>query len=75
VTTHDPTPLSIWVIYDHPSDYPDDFVARRWEGETATRDIILGKSLGMLRLAMRRKYLTCLPRYKDDDPVIVETWL
>lgn len=24
-------PLSIWTIYEKPADFPDHFVARRWE--------------------------------------------
>ena len=67
--------LTIWVIYDHPRDHPDYFVARRWDGETATEEMIFAPSLSQLRRAMQRRYLTRLPRHKDDDPVIIETWL
>jgi hypothetical protein len=27
-------PLNIWTIYDHPKDYPEHFVVRRWKIET-----------------------------------------
>ena len=27
----DPIRLSMWTVYDHPSDFPDLFIARRWE--------------------------------------------
>ena len=23
--------ISMWVVYDHPKDYPDSYVARLWE--------------------------------------------
>lgn len=72
--------LSMWTIYDHPRDYPDTFVARRFEvgkgapGAVATGDILLG-DLETLRKSFHMAGLYCLTGSPDDDPNIVETWL
>jgi hypothetical protein len=71
--------LSIWVIYDHPRDYPHAFVARRHiaYGPNAgpTDDVVVNEKLLVVRKAMQRRFLTCMPRFPDDDPMILETWL
>jgi hypothetical protein len=69
-----------WVIYDHPKDFPDGFIARRWEvggglrEPLATEDALTG-TLANLRSGFWRAGLTCLTRSPEDDPKIVETWL
>jgi hypothetical protein len=71
--------LSQWVIYDHPSDFPDCFVIRRWvieaTGPVKTADILWSTSLETLRDEMQRRGLYCLPRFEEDDPKIVEVWM
>lgn len=69
------TPVTIWVIYDHPRDFPNDFVARRWVGEEATREIICAKTVNALRDMLEGRGLVRLERHHSDDPVIMETWL
>jgi hypothetical protein len=65
----------MWVIYDHPADYPREFVARKWVGEEATPEVMCAHSIGALRDALRTRGLARLDRHKTDDPVIVESWL
>lgn len=71
--------LSLWTIYNHPSDYPDNFVARRFttdrEGIHVTENVMVGQSLSGLRMVMRMSGLTCIQRSPQDDPKILETWL
>ena len=70
--------LSMWTIYNHPADYPNYFVARRWEvqagKESPTTDVLLDVDLDKLR-AKLPPGLYCLPRFQGDDPVIMEVWL
>ena len=66
--------LNLWTIYDRPKDFPDSYVARRFEYDTPTMDVIKG-TLPRLRQSFRRCGLTCLTRSPGDDTVIVETWL
>ena len=71
--------LSMWVVYDHPADFPTEFVARRHEvvagGSRPTNEAMSSRSLDMLRDELVGRGLTCLTRMPGDDPKIVETWL
>jgi hypothetical protein len=70
--------LSLWSIYDRPSDHPDGYIARRFEvggGKTAaTGDTINGK-LEDIRQAFWKAGLMKLSRRQGDDARIVESWV
>lgn len=69
-------PLSIWTIYDHPADYPLDFVAREYHLDQATNNVLQCPTLELLREIMLVEFgLTCIPRSPDDDPTIIESWV
>lgn len=72
----------IWTIYDHPSDYPDCFVARAYPIGSLEPDpnepALTAATVEELRKkvqARARFVLDCLPRDHDDDPCVVESWL
>ena len=67
--------LSLWTIYDHPSDYPDSYVARRFELDQLTPGVVVSSDLEELRAHFIPMGLTCLTRSPEDAPQIVETWL
>ena len=67
--------LNIWVIYDHPTDYPDTYVARRWVGEKPTDDILLSPDLEAVENQLAEWGLTMIGRYSEDDPKIMSVWL
>lgn len=71
-------PLSMWVVYDRPKDYPDGYIARRHEAHPGyslpTGDTMTSETLDGLRAKLapgRARF----PREPNDDPVIVETWV
>jgi hypothetical protein len=71
--------LSMWVVYDHPIDMPEHFVARMHEvlesgASVATSNVIVADSLAAVRRALPPG-LARIPRYPADDPNIVEVWL
>jgi hypothetical protein len=70
--------LTGWTIYDHPRDYPDCFVARKWlaqrGGVVATTEMFTADTLDELR-ALLPPGLTCLARLPGDEPQIVEVWI
>jgi hypothetical protein len=70
--------LSMWTVYDHPKDFPEGYVARRFdctaEGPVATHNAYTG-SLELLRETLLAAGLIRLDRQADDEPQIVETWL
>jgi hypothetical protein len=70
--------LSMWVVYDHPRDVPESYVARRWEvgpGEVATDDVVAFDDIDKLRLYFQAQGLVKLMRQQDDQPHIMEVWL
>lgn len=73
-----PERLPMWVIYDHPTDHPEGYVARAWYSLPAATPMRLAVShpeLEPLRQMMREAAFTRLERQPGDDPVIVELWL
>ena len=71
--------LSVWTIYDHPSDWPGGFVARRLEARTdhtvvATADAVFAPTLEAVRAKLPQG-LDCVTRCPGDDPKIVESWI
>jgi hypothetical protein len=75
----DTTSLVMWVVYDHPTDFPNTFVARRFSitarGAVPSDDVIVSPDLDGIRLVLAADGLTSLSRSDGDDPIIVETWL
>ena len=70
----------MWTIYDHPSDFPDCFIARRWEvvdgfSAVATQDTRTSPKLDELRASFARDGLVSIQRMPLDDKIIVEVWL
>lgn len=77
ITTDD---FNIWTLYDHPTDFPDCFVARRFSGMTgkASDQIITGESPGQVLekiQAIDPNACQWMPRADGDDPVIIGCWL
>lgn len=66
--------LHIWVVYRHPKDFPDKFVARRFILDKPTQEIKTAESLDEIR-NMLPLGLICFERHPTDDAVIVETWI
>jgi hypothetical protein len=76
--TDDSDRLPMWTVYDHPSDFPDYFVARKFftlPEVAPSGDVVTALSLERLRAVFQRMGLVCLARNVEDDPCIVETWL
>lgn len=71
--------MSMWVVYDHPLDYPTVFVARRHEvtkeGSRPTDEAIASSNLDLLRDELVGRGLTPLLRNDGDDAKVVEVWL
>lgn len=73
--------LSIYTVYDHPLDYPDSYVVRRWNvvGEDVVPDLkvlIVSKDLETIReMLVVQMGLTLIPRMLIDDSKILETYI
>lgn len=66
--------FSLWTVYDSPEDYPGLYVARRFELDKPTSDVLVSNSLDVLR-ALLPPFLHRIPRSAGDVPCIVETWI
>ena len=67
-------PYPMIVIYDHPKDYPDHFVARVWCLGQPTQYISLSKSADSLRKEIPEGF-TITKKPEGEDPVILETYI
>lgn len=70
----------MWVVADHPTDYPDYFIARKryLEGgkEYITNHLVGFYDLDKLHAYFREElHLVFLYRNEEDDPVIVGTYI
>ncbi len=68
------TALSLYVVYDHPSDFPHSFVVRRFEFDQPKELLGVAPSLELARLLIP-KGLVCLHRLDQDERQIAEVWL
>ena len=63
------------VIYDHPTDYPAKYVARLWDLKgRPTRFVMLKDDITEIRKAIP-SHMIKIPRFREDDEKIVETWI
>lgn len=71
--------LSMWTVYQSPTDYPGQFVARRWICDNnppiATSDMLVSPLYEDIRRAMIERDMVRMQRNDEDDPVILETWI
>jgi hypothetical protein len=65
---------SIWVVYESPDDFPDQYVARRIYLNRATPDYVVGNTLIEVRSKLP-KGLFKIERSERDDPQIRESWI
>lgn len=63
-----------WVIYDHPIDFPDHYVARKFLDDHPTDYAVMSPSLDAVRTALPPGMIH-FPRMPADEPQIVECWI
>lgn len=74
-----------WTIYDHPKDYPGQFVARKWTVSAgqlhAWPDCFAHPELDRVRFFVRGKIKATgfiphrFDRAPEDEPAILEVWV
>ena len=71
-----------YAVYDHPRDFPDDYVVRRWFVKRGLSEPVPERSIYMqsenlldIRTRMKELGLTRINRQEGDDATILETWL
>jgi hypothetical protein len=73
--------ISVWMVYKQPDDFPNHFVARRFEVQNGelhhTDQVIVASNITAIRrhLGQYRLSGVVMPRTDNDEPTVVETWL
>jgi hypothetical protein len=67
--------LLLYVIHDHPSDFPDWYVITKWDLSVRLGVFGFCRTLEEARVHLSRKGLVNIGREPDDDPKIVEVWV
>jgi len=72
--------LFIWTAYDHPSDFPDYYVARKFSvnNNGPTDEFCLANTFDELYERVQERspyYLDFICRSPEDNPVIMGTWI
>jgi hypothetical protein len=65
---------SIWIVYESPPDFPDQYVARRMKLNRSTGDYVVGNTMNDVRSKLP-KGLFKIERSDRDDPLIRESWI
>lgn len=73
--------LAVYTIYDHPTDFPQGYIARLFlvssDGPVPTDEAFADAHLDEVRQWIQRVApgAVRIPRSPEDDPAILETWL
>jgi hypothetical protein len=67
----------LWVIYDHPIDFPDYYIARKWDYQKniPTDEIMKSTSLKWMQDHFSKMGFCRIPRDNSDDLKIIESWI
>jgi hypothetical protein len=66
----------LYVVYDHPRDFPEVFLCRVWRGPIADKEpFMTAATLEEIRDALEEQGLVNIGRYAEDDPSIAEVWI
>lgn len=71
---HDDDDTSMWVIYEEPPAFPNQYVARRYRSYVETGEYVVGDTLNDVR-AKLPPGLMRLERSSQDDPMVRESWI
>nr|WP_217346021.1 hypothetical protein [Noviherbaspirillum sp. L7-7A]MBV0880383.1 hypothetical protein [Noviherbaspirillum sp. L7-7A] len=71
---HDDDDTSMWIVYEEPPAFPNQYVARRYRSYVETGEFVVGDTLNDVR-AKLPPGLMRLERSSQDDPMVRESWI
>ncbi|MFL6717225.1 MAG: hypothetical protein ACJ8G3_16285 [Burkholderiaceae bacterium] len=71
---HDDDDTSMWVVYEEPPAFPNQYVARRYRSYVETGEYVVGDTLNDVR-AKLPPGLMRIERSNQDDPMVRESWI
>ena len=71
---HDDDDTSMWIVYEEPPAFPNQYVARRYRSYVETGEFVVGDTLSDVR-AKLPPGLMRIERSHQDDPMVRESWI
>ena len=71
---HDDDDTSMWIVYEEPPAFPNQYVARRYRSYVETGEYVVGDTLSDVR-AKLPPGLMRLERSSQDEPMVRESWI
>lgn len=71
---HDDDDTSMWIVYEEPPAFPNQYVARRYRSYVETGEYVVGDTLTDVR-AKLPPGLMRIERSSHDDPMVRESWI
>ena len=71
---HDDDDTSLWIVYEEPPAFPNQYVARRYRSYVETGEFVVGDTLTDVR-AKLPPGLMRMERSSQDDPMVRESWI
>jgi hypothetical protein len=71
---HDDDDTSMWIVYEEPPAFPNQYVARRYRSYVETGEYVVGDTLTDVR-AKLPPGLMRIERSSQDDPMVRESWI
>ena len=71
---HDDDDVTVWVVYEDPPDFPNQYVARRSRGIYEPGESVAADTLVDLREKLPPGLMR-LERSANDDPMVRESWI
>jgi hypothetical protein len=65
---------AIWIVYESPPDFPDQYVAKKIKLNRPTGEFVVGNTMNDVRSKLP-KGLFRIERSDRDDPLIRESWI
>ena len=71
----DDEPLMMWVVFDHPNDFPNSWVARMWLDNTPQDTMLMADSYELIEMQLRNWDYINIGRNDEDDSKIHSVWI
>ena len=65
---------SMWIVFEEPPAFPNQYVARLYRSYVATGEYVVGNTLNEVR-AKLPSGLMRMERSSQDDPLVRESWI
>lgn len=71
---NDDDDTSVWIVFEEPPDFPNQYVARLYRSYVDTGRYVVGATLNEVR-ARLPSGLMRMERSSQDDPMVRESWI